>query len=115
MQFCWAYKKDINGAIAELKAEKRFHEAEWTWGSTYMLNTALEQVQVTWWKFKNVHDILCVALDAEVMIPTYPNELQQEDAAIWIEVSCLSVALVRVTDRARLAKDLLVRRDMPIG
>ncbi|KAK5948052.1 hypothetical protein OHC33_010893 [Knufia fluminis] len=85
MQFCWAYKKDINSAVAELKAEKKFQDSEWTWGSTYMLDTNSEQVKVTWWKFKNVHDVLCVALDAEVMIPTYPNNIQQEDAATWIE------------------------------
>lgn len=87
MQFCWAFQKDINGAVAELKADNKLHEAQWTWGSTYMLNVNLEPVKVTFWKFLNVHGVLCVALDAEVMIPTYPNDIQQEDAAIWIEVS----------------------------
>ena len=86
MQFCWAYKKDITSAVAELKAEKKFELSEWKWGSTIMLNADLEEVQVTFWKFKNVHGVLCVALDAEVMVQTYPNGIQQEDAAIWIEV-----------------------------
>jgi len=86
MQFCWAYRKDINSAVAELKAEKKFQVSAWKWGRTPMLNANLEEVQVTYWKFKNVHDILCVALDAEEMIPTYPNNLQQVDAATWIEV-----------------------------
>lgn len=87
MQTCWAFKKDINEAIAELRSQNKFAESGFTWGSTYMTDANNEKVKVTWWRFLNVHDILCVALDAETMIKTFPNHLQQVDAAIYIEAS----------------------------
>lgn len=93
MQFCWAFQRDIDTAVAELKADDKFHAAQWAGGSTDMLDVHLEPVKVTFWKFLNVHGVLCVALDAEVMVPTYPNHVQQEDAAVWIEVSGHSAAL----------------------
>lgn len=102
MQFCWAYKKDINSAVAELKAEKKFEMSEWDWGKADMVDANLQPVEVTYWKFKNVHGVLCIALDAEVMISTYPNHIQQEDAAIWIEVSSSQPAISSLlTDQDR--------------
>lgn len=87
LQFCWAFKKDILNAVAELKAMGVFDEQKFLSGTTAMMNSELEKVTVPWYRFTNTHDITCVALDADMMIETFPNNLQQEDAATMIEVS----------------------------
>lgn len=87
MQFCWAFKKDILNAVAELKAMGIFDDRDFVSGTTMMINSQLQEVQVPWCRFTNTHGITCVALDAEIMIQTFPNNLQQEDAATMIEVS----------------------------
>lgn len=57
MQFCWAYKKDITHALAELREAGMLKSCGYTWGKVPMLNKQLEQVNVTWWKFTNAHGI----------------------------------------------------------
>lgn len=87
LQLAWAMPYDIPQAAAELKEAGKFNADEWDFGHVYMLNTALEPVKVTYWKFTDVHGVYIVALDALTMLDTLPNELQQVDAATWIEVS----------------------------
>lgn len=92
MQFCWAFKKDILNAVAELKAMGIFDDQKFMSGTTTMLNSQLQEVQVPWCRFTNTHGILCTALDAEIMLQTLPNHLQQLDAATMIEVSFKTLA-----------------------
>lgn len=114
MQFCWAFEKDIYHAIAELKSSRKLSPDNFKTGTTYMLNSKLEEVLVTWYKFTNSHDIVCICLDAKVMIETYPNNLQQEDAAIMIEVSAFTI-VTNFTDFMRLVKHLLEQFRMSSG
>lgn len=87
MQFCWAHEKDILHAVAELKAKGVWRDGCMAHDTTTMLNDEEEVVKVNWWKFRNVHGVLCVCLDADIMRYVYNNYNQQLDAAEWIEVS----------------------------
>jgi hypothetical protein len=86
MQFCWAHLSDINIATAELKEIGVWHDKYIKYGVVKMLDEHGEKVETKWWKFINVHGVLCVCLDADVMRYAYNNYLQQLDAATWIEV-----------------------------
>lgn len=86
MQLVWAFEPDISDAIAELKEHKKYDKSTWEEGKVDMLNTKLETIRVKYWKFTDVHGVKCVALDADTMIETLPNELQQADAATYIKV-----------------------------
>lgn len=86
MQFCWAHEQDILLTVAELKAKGIYRRDSIMQRQTWMLNEVEEEVLVNWWKFRNVHGVLCICLDADIMRYTYNNYLQQIDAAKWIEV-----------------------------
>ena len=86
MQFCWAYPPDIVDAIAELKVANKYNEKTFERGTVMIMNEACEKVTVRYWKFKNVHDILCIALDSVAMIPVFGNDKQQLAAKVMIEV-----------------------------
>lgn len=87
MQFCWAQEKDILHAAAELKAKGVWYDGCIEHDIASMLNDDEEVVEVNWWKFRNVHGVLCICLDADIMRYIYNNYVQQLDAAEWIEVS----------------------------
>lgn len=92
MQFCWAFPSEIVQVKAEILAKGLTKVAKFDTGKVDMVDENMTLTQVTWWSFVNPHGILCTALDAEVMRATYPNPLQQTDAAIWIEVRTLFVS-----------------------
>lgn len=89
MQFCWALKNDISDAIAELKQANKYKPDEWVHSYANMLNSDLETVRIPYWKFTDVRGVYIVALDGELMLTILKNELQQIDAAEYIEVSLL--------------------------
>ncbi|KAK5106310.1 hypothetical protein LTS08_000428 [Lithohypha guttulata] len=94
MQFAWATRQDIYEAVAELKSAGRFSKQHFQRGTVQIFDKDSNSTPVTWTKFTNTHGILCVTLDAETMIPTYPNPLQQEDAAAFIRTGSVPARAV---------------------
>lgn len=86
MQTCWAHPKEITNAIAELKAAKKYNAKTFEHGTVFMLNANLQEVEVQYWRFEDVQGVYCVALDADVMLKTFENKLQQAAAKVMIEV-----------------------------
>lgn len=86
-QLCWAFPQDINMALAELKQAGMLYDKDIKFGKTKLTGRELNEFEVTWWKFDDVHGVRCICLDAETMLAQLPNEIQGEDAAVWIEVS----------------------------
>lgn len=90
MQTCWAHPKEITTAIAELKYAGKYDADTFAetfkHGTVTMLKENLEEVDVQYWRFADAQGILCVALDADVMLKTFENKLQQAAAKIMIEV-----------------------------
>lgn len=104
MQTCWAYSKEIQQAIAELKAANKYDAKSFEHGTVFMLNSECEKVKVQYWKFKDIQGILCVALDAESMIPTFPNAQQQIAASRMIMVCHIIYCIMATANRCRLRR-----------
>lgn len=87
LQFVWANSREVTTAITESKLAGTFIEAEWDFGFTNMPGPNGGTQKTEWWRFVNVHGILCVALESKAMSAGYNAHCQQLDAQEWVEVS----------------------------
>lgn len=115
MQLCWAYQRDINMAVAELKQVGNYDFKDFKRGKIQLTGRENTKFEVNWWKFTDVHGVRCICLDAETMVNQLPNEIQGQDAAMFIEVSSKTYHKRKVLMLSRLATCLHASVRMLLG